>query len=261
MWTLFIVMMLLWLSFGTVTQKFYARIYYNSIVSDIRGRLGEFIYSGWKAGVGYIKQMSTAVNNPNSAAQEITRDTFGYFSKAWNDVLDAGERALWETWAKTKPGFYDVPAGVRELVGSNGGIMSGINAYCLSNAWLISAGLTSVDIPPLGITGPVKPSAVAATSVAGVNTVTWTDSLPHPDAVCRVHIASQSGIFHKQIAAVAAMDAETVAIANIQGALGQVIALSDIAGEIVYIQCDCVSPEGDKSAGSNTVELTITALP
>ena len=259
MFTLLIVMMtVIFLAGPVVSKNYYARIKMSSLVSDISGRLDNIIYSKWKAGVAYVKKMSTSVRNPNSISQEITRDTFSYFSKAWNDVLNAGERALWETWALTKPGYYDVPAGVRELVGSNGGIMSGLNAYCLCNVWLVTAGLDSVDTPPIGITDPVKPSTVAATSVAGVNTITWVDSLPIADAVCRIHVASQKGIFHKQIAAVADMSAETKAITAVNGANGTTLALTALAGEIIYIQCDCVAPKGGKSAGSNTVELLLT---
>jgi len=233
-----------------------ARIKYSGLISDLRGKLGSTVASVWKSGIGYVKMMPTSVNNPNSTRQDVMRSVFSEFSKKWNDTLTAAERADWETYALTKPGYYAVTAGVRELVGSNGGTMSGINAYCLTNAWLINTGMTAVTAPPLGKTPPGKPEAVAATCAAGTLTVTWTPPASKEAlAYVRVWIASQSGAFHKQKCKIEDVTVGTVNITTLRGAQGRDILISAMIGEIAYIQLDTVNPSGGKSAGSNTVEV------
>ncbi len=236
-----------------------ANIKFSPLVAEIRGKVGEGIVQGWKSGVFMLKKMMTSVRNPSSAYQDIFRSVFSEYSKKWFDLLTADQRAAWETYALTKPGFYAISAGVKELVGSNGGVMSGINAYCLTNAWLISAGLVAVADPPLAATPPSKPENVAATCLAGVITLTWDAPVSmEVGARLRMWIASASNKWHKQrIMNCLAADETNLTVDGIRGAQGKRIPLTALAGELVYIQCDIVNPTGGKSQGSNTVELVI----
>lgn len=235
-----------------------ARYKPSALFSDIRGRLGEMIAQGWKSGILFVKRMPTSVANPNSAAQAQARDVVSVYSKRWLDVLSAAQRIDWETYALQQPGKYAVTAGVRELVGTNTGVMSGQNAYILTNGWLISAGLAGTDNAPLIATPPSIPTDVAAAFVLGELKVSWTDSaVKEVGAFCRVHIASVSGIFHKQIAAIVDSATAIVGITEIAGAKGSPIPIADLVGSRVYIQIDVVNPSGTKCGGSQTIELEI----
>ncbi|MBA7615200.1 hypothetical protein ES703_22478 [subsurface metagenome] len=232
-----------------------AKIKFSGLVSEIRGKLHNTIISGWKSGVFSVKGMMSAVHNPNSAFQDFRRDAVSQFSKAWFDTLLPTERALWETYALQQPGKYEISAGVRELVGSNGGIMSGQNAFVLTNCWLVSAGLVAVTDPPISVTPPSKPIAVTAVMLAGVLTVNWTAPGNAGVAdVTRVWIASPSGTFHKQLVGFALTSAATLVITTVRGAKGKALDICKLIGEHYYIQADTVAAAGGKSGGSNTDE-------
>jgi len=235
-----------------------ASVKYSSLVSDVRGRIGSMVYSGWKAGVGYVKNMSTSVNNPNSVSQDLMRSALSRASKYWFDTLTPAQRGAWETYAKTKPGYYAVPAGVKELVGSNGGIMSGFNAFILVAGWLKSIGKGQVADPPLSVTPPNKPLNCAATCTSGTLTVNFDPpGGTLADDVTRVWVADASGVVHKQINAYVVTNLATAAITQIKGAMGVVIPLTQLVGSHFYVQCDTVSATGTKSGGSNTAEVII----
>jgi hypothetical protein len=235
-----------------------ARIKFTGLISEIRGQLNDTIIQGWKSGIFSVKKMMTSVNNPNSPRQDAMRAVMSAYSKQWTDVLDVAQRALWEAYALTAPGAYPSTPGVRQIIPTNGGKMSGINAYCMTNALLISAGMTGVDTPPLSITPPDKPTVVAATCAAGTLTVTWVEPINKEAlAYCRVWIASASGKFHRQKVKIEDCTEETVDITTIRGALGKDILLTALVGELVYLQMDTVNPSGGKSAGSNTAEVVI----
>jgi hypothetical protein len=235
-----------------------AIIKFSGLVSEIRGKLDNVIVQGWKSGVFVVKKMMTSVNNPNSTRQDVMRSAVSEFAKKWLDTLTPAERADWETYAKTAPGYYAVPAGVRELVGSNGGVMSGQNAYVMTNCWLINTGMVAVTTPPLGKTPPGKPENVAASCAAGTLTVTWTPpASKEADAYARVWIASVSNTFHKQKCKIEDVTVGTVDITTIRGAKGLDVLLAAMIGETVLIQMDTVNPSGGKSGGSNTYEVKI----
>jgi len=239
-----------------------AKIKFSGLISEIRGQLHNAIIQGWKSGIFSVKGMMTAVRNPNSPAQDTRRDAVSQFSKEWYDTLTPAQRVEWETYALQQPGKYEISPGVRELVGSNGGIMSGQNAYVMTNCWLVSAGLAAVTNPPLAVTPPSKPIGVGATSVAGVLTVTWTaPGTVDPADVTRVWLTSASGIIHKHLCAATLTTLETVVIAVVRGAKGEIIDVCSLAGDHLYIQCDTVRDTGGKSGGSNTVEVILTACP
>ena len=235
-----------------------ARIKYSGLISDLRGRLGEVIASTWKTGVGYVKKMPTSVANPNSTNQESARESLSWASKAWLDTLNAFQRAEWDTYALSKPGQYVITPGSRELVGSNNGIMSGQNAFCLTNGWLVNSGQAVVVAPPLVATPPTAPTTPGGSFVSPTLTVTWTaPSIYEANAVVRVHIASVSGIFHKQVVALAPAVDGTVDILGLRGAKGSPLSLVNLAGSRILIQLDCVNPTGGKSQGSTTVEVLL----
>lgn len=256
--TLFVIMTLLWLGWQTPSRKLFARIKFSGLISEIRGKLDNVIIQGWKSGVFSVKNMMTSVRNPNSPAQDSRRATLSTASKDWADTLTSDQRAAWESYALQEPGKYPAVPGVRQIIPSNNGKMSGINAFVLTQGWLISAGLAGVTDPPLAATPPGKPEGVAVSSLAGTLTVTWTDpTQPAAGCICRVWIASASGKFHKQLVGAALSATATVDITLVRGAMGKTIALTQFADELVYVQCDIVDPLGGKSAGSNCVDIVV----
>lgn len=235
----------------------FARYFGTIAVSRLQGRSGEVNFKRWKSGVLVVQNVSTGVGNPNSPSQMIQRQVFAAFSRAWLTVLSAQQRADWETYALTMPGKYADAPGVRQIIGSNGGIMSGINALCLTNAWLVSAGLAEIIDPPLAAPAPSPISDLAASSVAGTVTVTWEKVTSEDLSVARIWMASVQGTFHKQIVGLEDSDLETKDITTVKAALGKSILLATLVGQYVYIQADVVNPTGGKSAGSNTYELLL----
>lgn len=235
-----------------------AKIKFTGLISEIRGQLNDVIIQGWKSGIFSVKKMMSSVNNPNSAAQDAARSSMSTYSKKWTDTLTPAERAAWEAYALTEPGKFTKVPGVRQLIPTNGGTMSGLNAYVMANSLLINAGLASTTVAPIAATPPDKPTTVAATSAAGNIHVTWVDPvIAEPGARVRVWITSASGKFHKQMFDFVALGVMNMDIGNVKAALGHTLGVPLLVGELVYIQMDTINPTGGKSAGSNTAEVVI----
>ena len=234
-----------------------AKIKFSGLISEIRGQLNETIIQGWKSGIFSVKKMMTSVNNPNSSQQGNIRGAVALFSKSWLDVLTPTERGAWETYAKQKPGFYVISPGVREIIGTNGGIMSGMNAYVMTNLWLLTAWLSPVTDPPLTITPPEVISDFAGTCVGGVVTLTWTPTLAEAGSVVRIWMADLSGAFHKQKITTQLNITATQDVSSVAGAKGVYMSLQRYIGAHIIFQADIVNPSGGKCGGSNTVEVII----
>lgn len=235
-----------------------ARVFGTIAVSQIRGRSGEITYKRWKSGVLVAQRVATSIRNPNSVQQMVQRGVFSLFSKQWFTTLTGPQRTLWNTYALTKPGFYVTGQGVRQLIGSNGGAMSGQNAYCLINAWLISAGLAPAVIPPIVGSTPTTVADLAGTWLLGAFSGTFSAPVAEVGAVARLWVASVSGKFHKQIVETPIASGGAFAVTTFKGAKGEICNFSDIAGEYVYFQMDTVNGTGGKSAGSNTIETLVS---
>lgn len=235
-----------------------ARIKFTGLISEIRGQLNDTIIQGWKSGVFSVKKMMSAVNNPNSSRQDLMRSVMSEYSKKWTDALTSSERTLWENYAATGPGAYPKAPGNRQIIPTNGGVMSGINAYCMTNAWLITAGMAAVTSPPISATPPGKPEDVAATCAGGTITVTWTAPVSkEANAYARIWIASASNKFHRQKVRIEDVTVGSQTITQVRGAKGGLMDLTGLVGELCYIQMDTVNPTGGKSAGSNTADVVI----
>jgi hypothetical protein len=235
-----------------------ARIKFTGLISEIRGQLNDTIIQGWKSGVFSVKKMMTGVNNPNSLNQDKMRANVTESSKVYTDILSQAQRDAYDAWALTKPGYYPAVPGVRQIIPTNNGVMSGINALVMSNGWLTSCGLALSGDAPLAKTPPSPPTVVAATCVGGTLTVTWVKPSPAmAGSKVRIWIASASGKFHKQLNCVEAYDTLTKAITTIRGAHGNSLTVTQFKSELVYIQMDTVSPDGTKSPGSNTATVVL----
>lgn len=234
------------------------RIKLGPLITDARGRLGEVVFSIWKTGVQYVRQVANVISNPQSADQMAIRNNLSVNSKAWYDTLTPAQRSGWNDWAATSPGMGEGDGGIYTIIKGNKGVMSGINAFIMAQQWLISAGLSNVQDAPLGLTPPSAPSSVAASYAAPTLTVTWTEPDIHKvDAKVRIWLASHQLGIHKQLTANALASAATLPITNVKGALGASVAIADYPGDYI-IQMDTVDTDGTKSPPSNVAFVTVT---
>lgn len=73
-----------------------AKIKLNSLLADMRGRLGSVVFSSNGAGF-YASPLKTPVQ-PNSSLQSATRNSFSRLVKSWN-LLSVSDRASWTAYA------------------------------------------------------------------------------------------------------------------------------------------------------------------
>lgn len=234
-----------------------ARITLGPNVTDIRGRFGSIVYSIWKTGVQYMRQVANVISNPGSDDQAAIRNRMTLVSKRWYDVLTDDQRAGWNDWAQTKPGMGNGDGGIYNIIKGNGGIMSGINAYVMANAWLVSIGAPIVDGAPLGLTPPSAPTSLNAAYAGGVVTVTWVEPVTHKaQAKIRIWLIHHQQVVHKQLVAVTSVEDETLALSQVKGALGNPANIANYPGEYA-IQADTVDVDGTKSPGSNVAAFAV----
>lgn len=73
-----------------------AKIKLNSLLADMRGRMGSVVFSSNAAGF-YASPLKTPIQ-PNTARQSSTRNTFSRLVKSWN-LLSSTDRATWTAYA------------------------------------------------------------------------------------------------------------------------------------------------------------------
>lgn len=242
-----------------------ARIKLGAILQDIRGKLGDqAVYTAWKSGVHSIRQMPTAVHNPNSADQLQFRENMSVRSKSWRGLSDE-QRAGWGVFAEEGPGG---PGQLGEgssldIIKANGGVMSGINAFIFSNQKLEGVGAVAVGDAPIGVISPSQPIIGAVTN-DGLNfTVPLTESVVHGvDGLVAVWVKPRFGKeFHPQICAYATNVDGTVDVDTINGVDGNnIYALLPVGYQCLF-QLQAVDLSGRISApsaiGVGTIEAPI----
>lgn len=140
-----------------------ANITLSDIITDIRGTVGTHVYSYWK-GIHLVKIRSvnyrTAHESPYRSPQ---KDFIARVSQYWFSGLSAAQRTGWDAYATyiatLGPPYYGPT--VIKLTGLKqyGGIMSGFNAFVLTNMLRRSVGLTTIlEDDPLAITPPPMPN-------------------------------------------------------------------------------------------------------
>ncbi|GAI26263.1 unnamed protein product [marine sediment metagenome] len=235
-----------------------ARIVLAPLVTDIRGKLGDLVFSSWKAGVNYVRSITGVIKNPSSYDQVLQRQRVSVASKYWNVTLTAAQRAEWDTWALTQPGKGPSDGGVNHMIKGNSGNLSGFNAFLMSNGWLSSVHLVQADDAPLAAVAPGIPTNVAVVCVAGTATVTWNTPIPAIAlSLCRIWGRIEGIKGHVQLISFEAYDANTKDITAIKGANGSSLLFTSLVGKRLWIQMDTVSPDGTKSAGSISTSVVI----
>lgn len=149
-----------------------ARLILSDIISDIRGTVGTHTYSNWK-GVHLVKNRSV---NYRTAHESPAREAYNVFiaeiGQYWLGGLDQAQRDGWDDYAEYigTLGFPYFGSNVYKIVGwkQYGGIMSGPNAFVLTNQLRRSIGKTDIleDNPEL-IDPPPRPIVTSATYLPG----------------------------------------------------------------------------------------------
>ena len=227
-------------------------------MADIRGKIGNYVYSIQKTGVSTIRQVAQAVSNPMSPDQAAIRCNLARYAKAWNDDLSDAQRAGWATWALTKPGMGNKDGGILVVIKGNNGIMSGFNAYVMVNQWLRSCALAGVDDAPIGATPPTPPRTVEATwTTPNIVVTLLAPQVKKTGAFSRLWIAKHQPDIHRQLVVAAVATQLTINVATLKGAQGADVAVIDSPGNYI-IQMDTVDPDGTKSGPSNVAEVKVT---
>jgi len=149
-----------------------ARLVLSDIISDIRGTVGTHTYSYWK-GIHLVKNRSVNFRSPwESNHQDEYRLFIAKVSQYWTSGLSQAQRDGWETYADyiATLGYPYYGPGVEKLVGwrQYGGIMSGFNAYVLTNMLRRSIGKTTIlEDDPLAINPPPQPILYSAVFIPG----------------------------------------------------------------------------------------------
>jgi len=135
-----------------------AKIEYSALVSNIRGKMGGQVASGWK-GINYLKNHNASPRQPRTTEQQTIRGYMSELSVEWYALTDS-QKLLWNKYAS--------------LLGKP---MSGQNAYIKLNLniWRYAGEVYKKTAPPAT---PSRPGAMQGFDVTGtsltISTVAWT---------------------------------------------------------------------------------------
>ena len=242
-----------------------ARILLGPDVIDKRGRQANQVYSSWKSGMAYTRNIATVIRNPNSARQAAKRDLVGTLSRQWQ-TLGKTSQAKWNLIAAVNyrggQGMGGA-GGVKDLIKGSADKITGINAFVQNNQLAQDVGATAIITDPLPHTPAPNAPVIAVADGIGKITVTWDDILNvTPSQYVRVFIATHQKRFHKQLIGYASGAAKTLDITEVRGQNGEMVPIDFFNGDEVIVQADAVDQAtGWASPPSKTVQHVITLVP
>jgi hypothetical protein len=235
-----------------------AKIKLASPVSDVRGAIGQDVYSNWR-GISYIRRKALSISNPNSLFQERVRAAFTDLSKLWLSTLTDAQRAGWEEFAQQlgSASKHESETSRKDIVPALGTTLSGKNAYIALNVQLARSDIARVDDAPLGINAPGQPQGVSVAYTPGPPkklTLTWTDPTDL-EVGGKVSVWGESpGMFHRQIVATVDKAVQTLEVLAMRGAAGASLA---IVSGLYRFQIVAWDTHGHRSASSQLVAYNI----
>ncbi len=244
-----------------------ARAKLGPLVDDLRGAIGNTVFSVWK-GVHVVRKKSSVVKNPISAAQGAVRARIAASARRWFSVLDDAQRAEWEQFAaeqgSSQGSDSQAGGGTLVVIPVNRGVMSGFNAYSLINVLGFTAGLSAIgvffDDAPLGLKKPDPPNAISVSSSVNQIVVDFTDPMKaFTGSRIRVWIRSIEAKIHAQQATNVALLVATAVLTTVNAANGAAIPVP--AGQY-SVQLDTVGTEKTalsalRSPPSESVKITV----
>lgn len=109
----------------------------SALITQASGSIGGFTAGSNKGGL-YLRARSIPTN-PNSPAQQASRDSMKILVDAWTTILTAAQRDSWRTYAQNVP--------VVDVFGDSK-LLTGQQMYIRSNSARLTAGALRVDAAP-----------------------------------------------------------------------------------------------------------------
>lgn len=237
-----------------------ARIKMSSLVSDIRGKIGEVVYSVWKSGVSYVRQTAKVVSNPQSSAQAKIRARITECAKYWKDTLTQAQRNAWEAYAPTLPKYLTGPG---DIIKKSAGIMSGFNAFVRNNLNSFTAGISALGTfiadAPIGVTAPDAVASIAAGWDGSANEidVTWVAGTV-PGLNVRIWLRSTDANIHAQVNQTEAVATLAKSCSQVAAAKGLMFPIDNAPG-LYDVQIDVVDANGQDSPASALVRNIVVS--
>jgi hypothetical protein len=234
-----------------------------SLVADIRGKLGDNIYSLARGGIHTVRAMPASVTNPNSTSQQAIRNYFKVSSQRWYSVLTEKQRREWGEMAKIlNEDHTRLHNGVMSLVPPIWLKGSGLNAYVSFRSRALMAGFaTFSDDAPLGAEQPTPPEITfsewrTAPPIDGVY-AEW--SLPsvylNSNSKFGFWIRSRQRIYHRQLVATGDVTLCCGLLAAARS-FGGVSVLFSASTPFEFLgQIQTIDQNGWASSGSNTISV------
>jgi hypothetical protein len=232
-----------------------ARIEYASMIKDIRGSVGNIVYTQWK-GLPCARMAPTVFRYPwESVLNAKQRDETAKLVNAWNNNLTTAQRAAWETYAaylETLTTIYDMIPAKKYPSGT----MSGYNAFLLVNLLSRSIGFTAIiEDEPSAEEIPIAPTLVDCVGTSGPPrkiTVSYTyDAVPTATTFVRIW-ARGKRFAHLLIAKTQdATDETDIEITDLNFYKGATL---PIPRDIYQVQLDAVNEFGNCSPPSEIGE-------
>ena len=243
-----------------------ARILLGPDVIDKRGRQANQVYSTWKSGMAYVRNIATVIRNPRSALQQARRTLMALLGRAWQ-TLTKEQQNQWNSVALTNyrgGATMGGQGGIKNLIKGSGEKITGSNAFMQANQLARMVGGTAIIAEPLVHTpAPNAPPDVTVTDGTDKITVAWGDiEGVMPSQFVRVYIADHQNRFHRQFIDFAPGSAKTMNINQVRGVNGDMLPMSFINGDEVIVQLDTVDQAtGWASPASQTVQHVIDLVP
>ena len=218
-----------------------AKIKLGPNVMDMRGKVGQLVYSIWKSGMSVMRAAAQVVRNPSSPAQVAVRQAQRELGNVWKGLTDM-VHAEWGLVAEQGAKRTNPEAGIRALIRTPEGKFTGFNAFMEANQLARTVGASAnIEEPQKQTLPPNGPPDLAAAFDGAKVTVTWGD-IPDvtPSQFVRVWIYSEQRMFHKQLIDFAPGAAKTINITQARGENGTPIDMAFFTNSAVLIQADTV---------------------
>lgn len=234
-----------------------------AILADIRGKLGDDIYSLARGGIHTVRSMPVTVTNPDSAHQQAIRGYFKTSSQRWYNTLTSDQRDKWEELAQQlRHDHTRLHNGIMSLVPPIWIKGSGLNAYVSFRSRALMAGfVTFSDDAPLGATPPTPPEIIdsewrTAPPIDGVY-AEWTTPEIYLNSNSKVAfwIRSRQRIYHRQLIAAGSISITSALLAAARSFGGVSVLFSASTPFELLGQCQTIDQNGWASPGSNTVSV------
>ena len=211
-----------------------AKIKLGPNVLDMRGRIGQLVYSIWKGGTSYVRQAVEVVRNPSSPGQNKVRALIRILSSLWK-ALPESNQAQWGVVAQSGATRKNSEGGIRALIRTPNGKMTGFNAFIVANELARSVGATTTIEAPQGhVPAPNSPPDLALAFDGDKITVTWSDiEGVMPSQFVRVWIYSEQRKFHRQMIDFAPGAAKTMNITEFRAENGTPVEVATLLNSAV----------------------------